>query len=172
MKPLRYLLLSFFMLSPAALLSQDSYYYHTIHSSSLAAAWGKTYKSYYTYQLTHQRQLKLTGIYIFDEFDQNRNHIKSDLYTFSLQFQYNILHLKRIFANVSLGAGGYYLEAADKLKLTHIERKVHMAGGVQVEVYLWRNTFALSGDLDLFYFPFSDIYKTLRSPTIGLAFYF
>ena len=165
-------ILLIFWLMPGCLAAQDFFYYHTINSSSLAASYGRTYRAQYTYQLSHNRQLKLTGLYILDEYDQGLDRIRSDIYNANLQFQYNVIYLKKVFINLSVGVGGYLLKAEDKLKITHEERKINFVGGLQVEYYLLRNHLALIGDFDVLYMPFSDIYEFLRVPGIGLAIYF
>ncbi|RMD96604.1 MAG: hypothetical protein D6814_11090 [Calditrichaeota bacterium] len=165
-------LLIFLWLLPASLSAQDLYYYHTIHTSALSAAYGRTYRGQYTYQLSHRRQLKLTAIYIFDDFSQGRDRIKSDIYNANIQFQYNVIHFKRLFVNVSLGAGGYWLRSQDKLLISIEEKKVNFIGGVQLEYYLLRNNVAILGDFDWLYMPFSDIYEVLRAPAVGIALYF
>jgi hypothetical protein len=165
-------LLFLFLLLPTGMLAQDSYYFHTIHSSSLAAMYGRTYKVHYTYQLSRLRQLKLSGLYVFDEYEQDRNRIKADIYNLSVQFQYNLIHLKKGFLSVHVGPGGYILKAQDLLSLTHKETKLNFVGGFQGEYYVLRNRLAVLVDYDIFYMPFSKIYEFLHVPTVGLGVFF
>jgi hypothetical protein len=163
-----------FMLSlPAGLLAQDSYYYHTIHSSSLGASYGRTYKAHYAYQLSRLRQLKLSGVYVFDEYTQSDgNRIKADVYNIGLQFQYNVLHAGNLFFNINLGAGAYQIKAGDLIGVRFKETKVNFLGGGQIEYYFMRNRLALLIDYDALYFPFSDLYQVLHVPTVGLGIFF
>jgi hypothetical protein len=94
------------LLLPGGLWAQDSYYYHTVRSSSLAAMYGRTVKAHYAYQLSHLRQLKFSGIYATDEYTQSDgNRIKTDVYNAALQFQYNLLHRNKFFLTPILAAG-------------------------------------------------------------------
>lgn len=164
------LLCSLFLL-PASLFGQ-AFYYHTKKSSSLTAAYGKTGKLNYTYQLSHNKQLRLLGAYIRDEYEQNINEITSNIYTVNVQLQHNLIFLKRLFININAGAGWYWLEATTNTNQRATENKPVFTGGVQAEFYLYQNRLAVVGDLDVFYMPFSDVYRVLRSPTVGLALYF
>jgi hypothetical protein len=167
------ILLLFVLLLPAGLLAQDSYYYHTIHSSSLAAAYGRTYKVNYAYQLSRLRQLKLSGLYVFDEYTQgDGNRIKADVYNVSLQFQYNVIHIDKLFFSLNLGAGGYRITSEDLIGVKFKEWKVNFLGGAQAEFYLQRNRLALLVDYDVLYFPFSKLYEVLHVPTVGLGLFF
>lgn len=157
---------------PEGAAAQSSFYFHTINSSSLGGAFGKTAKVHYAYQLSHHGQLKLTGLYIRDEYDQNRNHIKADIYNAMLQMQQTIFFYKRAFVNLNGGIGFYYLEAVDKIGEKHIERKVNFAGGIQVEYYLHRNALAVLAEIDFLTMPFSDLYRFLGVPTVGIAYFF
>jgi hypothetical protein len=154
-------------------LAQDTYYYHTVHSSSLAATYGRTYKVHYAYQLSHLRQLKLSGLYVFDEYTQaDGNRIKADVYNAGLQFQYNLLHADKFFFNINLGAGGYRITATDLIGVKFKEWKVNFLGGAQAEFYLQRNRLAILVDYDVLYFPFSDLYEVLHVPTVGVGVFF
>ncbi|MDZ7359405.1 MAG: hypothetical protein ONB46_01585 [candidate division KSB1 bacterium] len=163
----------FIGLLPAGLLAQDSYYYHTIHSSALAATYGRTYKGHYAYQLSRLRQVKLSGIYVFDEYTQSDgNRIKADVYNLGLQFQYNVIHLGNLFLSVNLGAGVYQIKAGDLIGIKFKETKVNFLGGAQLEYYLRKNRLALLVDYDALYFPFSKLYEVLHVPTAGLGIFF
>lgn len=167
------ILLLFILLVPAGLLAQDSYYYHTIHSSSLAAAYGRTYKVNYAYQLSRLRQLKLSGLYIFDDYTQaDGNRIKADVYHVGAQFQYNLIHIDKFFLSINLGAGGYRITAEDLIGVKFKEWKVNFLGGAQAEFYLQRNRLAILVDYDVLYFPFSKLYEVLHVPTVGLGVFF
>jgi hypothetical protein len=166
-------LLLFIWLLPAGLLAQDSYYYHTIHSSSLAAAYGRTYKVHYAYQLSRLRQLKLSGLYVFDEYTQgDGNRIKADVYNVALQFQYNVIHVDKLFFSLNLGAGGYRITAGDLIGVKFKEWKANFLGGAQAEFYLQRNRLALLVEYDVLYFPFSKLYEILHVPTVGVGVFF
>ncbi|MDZ7290673.1 MAG: hypothetical protein ONB44_13960 [candidate division KSB1 bacterium] len=161
------------LLLPAVLAAQDSFYFHTIHSSSLAAMYGRTYKVHYAYQLSHHRQLKLSGLYVFDEYTQaDGNHIKADVYNLGVQFQYNLIHLNKFFFSVNLGAGAYIIKAGDLIGIKFKERKVNLLGGMQAEYYLQRNRLAILVDYDMLYFPFSKLYEILHVPTVGVGLFF
>lgn len=167
------ILLLFIVLLPAGLLAQDSYYYHTIHSSTLAATYGRTYKGHYAYQLSRQRQLKFSGVYVFDEYTQSDgNRVKADVYNIGLQFQYNVLHFGNLFFNVNLGAGAYQIKATDLIGVKFKETKVNFLGGGQIEYYLKKNRLALLVDYDALYFPFGRLYEVLHVPTAGLGIFF
>jgi hypothetical protein len=158
---------------PATGLAQQEWYYHTIHSSSLNALYGRTYKINYAYQLSRLRQLKLSGLYVFDEYTQaDGNHIKADVYNLGAQFQYNLLHFDKLFISLNLGAGGYRITAGDLIGVKFKEWKVNFLGGAQAEYYIQRNRLALLVDYDVLYFPFSDLYEILHVPTVGLGVFF
>lgn len=164
---------TFLLFLPTALVAQqEAYYFHTIHSSSLAAMYGRTYKVHYAYQLTHSRQLKLSGLYVFDEYTQNNNRIEADLYNLNVQFQYNLAHVNKVFFGIHLGVGGYLLKAVDLIGLEQKERKINFVGGVQGEYYVRRNSLAIVVDYDILYLPFSDIYEFLHVPTLGVGLFF
>jgi hypothetical protein len=163
----------FILLLPAGLLAQDSYYYHTIHSNSLAAMFGRTYKVHYAYQLSHLRQFKFSGVYVSDEYSQSDgNRIEVKTYAGALQFQYNLIHFGKVFLNAGAGFGVHFLEAEDLIGIKFDEWNLNFAGGVQGEYYLQSNRLALLVDYDIFFMPFSDIYEFLHVPTVGLAVFF
>lgn len=165
--------LCFLLLLPTSLLAQDSYYYHTIHSSSLAALYGRTYKGHYAYQLSRHRQLKVSGTYVFDEYTQSDgNRVKADIYNLGLQFQYNLVHLGNVFFSINLGAGVYQIKATDLIGIKFKERRVNLIGGAQVEYYLKKNRLALLIDYDALYFPFGKLYEVFHVPTAGLGLFF
>lgn len=160
-------------LLPVGLLAQDSFYYHTIHSSTLAATYGRTYKGHYAYQLSHRRQLKLSGIYVFDDYTQSDgNRVKADVYNAGLQFQYNIIHLGNLFLSINLGAGVYQIRANDLIGIKFKETKVNFLGGGQLEYYLAKNRLAVLVDYDALYFPFGKLYEVLHVPTAGVGLFF
>ena len=152
--------------------AQQPWYFHTINSHSLAAQYGRTYKINYAYQLTNKRQLKLSGIYVFDEYSQKRDRVKADIYNLNLQFQYVFFHFNRVFINGSVGAGGYSLKAGNLLNQRHKETKLNFIGGLQAEYYFRRSTLAVIFDYDVLYMPFSRIYEFLHLPSVGVALYF
>jgi len=161
------------LLAPVYLAAQDPYYYHTIHSSSLGATYGRTYKGHYAYQLSRLRQLKLSGIYVFDEYTQSDgNRIKADVYNLGLQFQYNVIHAGNLFFSINIGAGAYQIRAGDLIGVKFKETKVNFLGGAQIEYYLKKNRLALLVDYDALYFPFSKLYEVLHVPTAGLGVFF
>ena len=162
--------LAFLLPKPA--LAQDPYYFHTIHSHGLSFIGGRTAKINYLYQLTRNRQFKLSGTYIYDAYNQGNNRIKSNIYVTNVQFQYNLANAERFFLNCGFGLGGYYLSAKDRLNIKHQEWRVDFTAGVQAEFYLVRNTLALTIEYDLLYLPWSKIYEFLHVPTGGLTFYF
>lgn len=163
----------FFLLLPTTLLAQqDQYYYHTIRSSSLAAQYGRTMKAHYAYQVTHNRQFKISGLFIDDKFSINNNRVEADLYNVNLQFQYNLIQKKKLFIGMHIGLGGYLLNAKDLIGIEQKERNVNLAGGLQAEYYIWRNNLALVIDYDILFMPFSDVYEFLHVPTGGLGIYF
>jgi hypothetical protein len=163
----------FMVLLPTGLWAQDAYYYHTIHSSTLAATYGRTYKGHYAYQLSRLRQLKLSGIYVFDEYTQSDgNRIKADVYNLGLQFQYNVIHAGNLFFSINAGAGAYQIRAGDLIGVKFKETKVNFLGGAQLEYYLKKNRLALLVDYDALYFPFSKLYEVLHVPTAGLGIFF
>jgi len=166
-------LLALLLSLPAAGLAQEGWYFHTIHSSSLAALYGRTYKVNYAYQLSHRRQLKLSGIYVFDDYTQSDgNRVKADVYNAGLQFQYNLIHAGNLFVNLNLGAGVYQIRAGDLIGVKFKETRVNFLGGGQLEYYLKKNRLALLVDYDALYFPFGDLYEVLHVPTAGVGLFF
>jgi len=152
--------------------AQEPYYFHTIHSHGLSFIGGRTAKINYLYQLARNRQLKVSGTYIYDSYSQGKNRIKSNIYVTNIQFQYNLLNTEQFFLNGGFGLGGYYLSAKDLLNIKHREWRVDFTAGVQLEFYIVRNTIALTVDYDLMYMPWSKIYEFLHLPTGGLTIYF
>lgn len=167
------ILLGFLIVFPASLLAQqDLYYYHTVRSSSLAAQFGRTVKAHYTYQATHSRQFKISGLFIDDEFSLGENRVEADIYNLNLEFQYQLLHKKQMFLGMHLGLGGYLLNSKDRIGVEQKERNVNLAAGLQAEYYIWRNNLAVVIDYDILFMPFSDVYEFLHVPTGGLGIYF
>lgn len=154
---------------PGCIHAQKPYYFHTIHSHGLSATGGRTAKINYMYQMNHTRQLKLSGSYIYDSYDQGRNHIKTNIYNTNIQLQYNIIHKNTVFLNVAVGAGGYYLSAKDLLNIKHREWRFNFVTGMQAEIYILRNTLALTVDYDIFFMPWSRIYDFMHIPTAGVT---
>ncbi len=152
--------------------AQQQWYYHTVHSSSLSALYGRTYKLNYAYQLSRARQLKISGMYVFDEFDNGPDHVKSDVYNVNLQFQYTLLHFNKAFLGAHVGAGGYILKAGNLVNQRHKERKLNGIFGLQGEYFINKSSMALVADYDVLYLPFSDLYEFLHLPRVGLKFVF
>lgn len=159
------------LLIPHLVSAQEHYYFHTIHSHGLSVAGGRTAKLNYTYQASHLRQLKFSGLYIFDSYEQANNRITANIFNVNFQLQYHLINSDRFFLNGALGGGGYYLGAKDLLNIKHKEWRVNLAAGMQAEFYLVRNTMALTLDYDLLYMPLSKLYEFLHIPTLGLTFY-
>ena len=157
---------------PGCIFAQKPYYFHTIHSHALSATGGRTAKINYMYQINHHCQLKVSGTYIYDSYDQGRNHIKANIYNTKIQFQFKIINKGIMFLNLSLGAGGYYLSAKDLLDIKYDEWKFDFVAGLEAEFYIVRNTIALTIDYDIFYMPWSKIYQFLHIPTAGFTFFF
>jgi hypothetical protein len=153
-------------------LAQDTYYYHTIHSHGLSVIGGRTVKANYLHQMSHNRQFKLSTLYIYDSFTKDRNQIKSNIYNLNLHFQYILMNQGKFFLNGALGAGTYYLTAKDLLDIKLNEWHVDFVVGVQAEFYIVKNTFSLTFDYDILYMPWSKIYEFLHLPNVGLTFYF
>ena len=161
------------MLLPVTLFAQQgSYYFHTIHTNSLAFMIGRTFKGTYAYQLSRLRQLKITGIYVSDDYEQDTNRIQADIYNVGLQFQYNFINIKKIFFSANLGLGVNYLNAKDLIDITHEKFTLSFAGGFQGEYYFDQNRWAILVDYDILYLPFTDLYEFLHVPTIGLGIFF
>ncbi len=154
-----------------AVSAQDPYYYHTISSHGLSIKGGRTGKVNYMYQMSHKRQLKLSANYVSDSYDQDLNKIDADIYSGDIQFQQNVMNINRFFLHFTFGAGGYYVSAQDLLGIEYTERHFNFIGGLQAEVFLLKNSIALSVDYDMFYMPWSNIYEFLHIPTAGLTFY-
>ena len=166
------LLSCFVLLLPTKSFAQSNWYYHTINSHSLAALAGQTAKFIYSYQMTHQRQLKISGAYIHDKFDIGRDEVKSDIYLLSGQYQYQFYNYKGLFLNSNVGIGGYILRADNRLEQEVNEEKLLFTSGFQVEYYLYKANLAILFDYDILYTPFSNLYEFLHTPTIGLLFNF
>lgn len=159
------------LLLPGFSSAQELYYFHTIHSHGITFAGGRTARLNYAYQVSHVRQLKLSGIYTYNTYNQNRNHIASNLFNLNVQFQYHLANKNQMFLNFSIGGGGYYLTAKDVLKIQHKEWRVNFVAGAQAEFYIIRNTLALTIDYDFLYMPWSKIYYFMHIPTAGITFY-
>jgi len=153
------------------LAAQKPYYFHTIHSHGLSLTAGRTVKLNYMHQLTHVRQFKLSGAYIYDSYSQDRNKIKAQIYNMNFQFQYQVIYNKNFFLNMALGFGGYHLYSKDLLNIKHSEWSVNFVTGVQAEFYIKKNDLALTLDYDIFYMPWGKIYEILHVPTVGLTFF-
>lgn len=165
-------LLLLIFLSARDTFAQDPYYFHTIHSHGISFIGGRTAKINYLYQLARNRQLKLSGTYIYDSYNQGKNRIKSNIYVTNLQFQYNLVNAEQFFLNCGFGLGGYYLSAKDLLNIKHKEWRINFTAGVEAEFYIVRNTIALTFDYDILYMPWSKIYEFMHIPTGGVTFYF
>ena len=148
------------------------YYFHTIHSHGLSLTGGRTGKISYLYQMNHKWQLKVAGTYVYDSYDQERNHIKTNIYNFKVQFQYNLINKEIFFLNLAGGGGGYFLKGKDLLNLKYKEWKFDFVGGLQAEFYIISNKMALTIDYDVFWTPWSGIYEFLHAPTAGITFFF
>ncbi len=157
---------------PNASLAQQNWYYHTIHSSTLAAQYGRTFKLTYAYQLSRSRQLKLSAYYISDGFDLGEDRVDAKMYNANLEFQYHLFHVGKLFVHTHAGAGGYKLEAKNVLDQKHKETKFSFTGGFQGEFFIARGALALVADYDVLYVPFSDLYEFLHLPRVGLAWTF
>lgn len=169
---LLFLALAFVLMLSGFSAAQEPYYFHTIHSHSLSAMGGRTAKVNYTYQVSHSRQFKLSTLYIHDSYNQDRNEIKSDIWNLNLQFQYIVMHQGKFFLNWSFGAGTYYFTAKDLLDITINEWHVDFLTGAQAEIYIVKNTLALTFDYDIIFMPWSDIYEFLHVPNVGISFHF
>jgi hypothetical protein len=152
--------------------AQEPYYYHTISSRSISALGGRTAKINFMYQLSHSRQFKLSALYIYDSYSQDRNEIKSDIWNLNLHFQWTLMNQGKFFLNWALGGGTYYFTATDKLGIKLTEWHVDFVTGFQAEFYLVKNTIALTVDYDIIFMPWSDIYQFLHVPNAGLTFFF
>ncbi len=157
---------------PATSPAQQNWYYHTIHSSSLAVQYGRTVKLTYANQLSRSRQFKLSLYYISDEFDLGEDLVTSDMYNVNLEFQYNLIHLGKAFVNGHAGFGGYNLQVKNTIDQKHDETKFSLIGGFQGEYFIQRSALAIVCDYDILYTPWSDVYEFLHLPRIGLAWTF
>lgn len=173
--PRRVILLATTLLSmclPALSRGQQNTYYHTIHSSALALQYGRTAKLDYAYQMSRRQQFKLSALFVNDKFDLGRDEVRSKVYNVNLRFQYNLLHLDKLFINGSLGAGAYHLRAKNLLDQKHNETKLNFVGGFQGEYYISGSSLALVFDYDFLYLRFSDLYEFVHIPAVGLALVF
>ncbi|MBC6948566.1 hypothetical protein DWB58_11610 [candidate division KSB1 bacterium] len=157
---------------PASGRAQQNTYYHTMHSNSLALQYGRTAKLDYSYQMSRRQQFKLTALFVNDKFDLGRDEVRSKVYNMNLRFQYNLLHLDRLFINGSLGAGAYHLRAKNLLDQEHNETKINFVGGFQGEYFISGSSLALVFDYDFLYLRFSDLYEFVHIPAVGLALVF
>jgi len=172
-KLLQFLLVILFgFLLGGKIQAQEPYYYHTIHSHGLSLIGGRTARLNYLYQTSHNRQVKLSGIYVYDAYHQGRNRIRANVYIGNLYFQYHLIHTGDFFLNGSIGAGGYYLSAKDLLKIKHTEWQFDLSAGLEAEFFIVRNQVALTVDYDVLYLPWSKIYQFLHIPTAGVTIYF
>ena len=159
----------FIFFSSKSIFGQEPYYFHTIHSHGLSFIGGRTAKINYMYQINHLRQLKISGTYIYDRYNQGRNRIRANIYIANAQFQYNLINADKFFFNLGFGGGGYKLSAKDKLNIKHKEWGVNFVAGVQAEWYIVRNVLALTVDYDILYMPWSKIYEFVHIPTAGVT---
>ncbi len=155
-----------------SILAQEPYYFHTIHSHGLSFVGGRTARINYMYQMSRIRQLKVSGTYIYDAYDQGKNQIKANTYMINLLFQYNLINANQFFINLSFGGGGYNLIAKDRLNIKHKEWRFNFVGGIQAELYVVKNVLALTVDYDIVYMPWSKIYEFMHIPSAGLTFFF
>ena len=158
----------FLLLSPTAGSAQQEWYYHTVHSNSFSALGGRTVKLNYEYQMSRTRQLKVTGMYVYDKFDLDRDQVKSDLYGLHFQFQYHLFEVNKLFVKANAGFGGYMLNAQNLLEQEHDEVKLSFMGGFQAEYFIQRSTLALVLDYDILWLAFSDLYEFLHLPNVGV----
>jgi len=152
--------------------AQEPYYFHTIYSNGLSFVAGRTIKLNHLYQLSRMRQLKLSGTYVHDSYDQGRNRIRANLFFATAQFQYQLIHSNQFFINLTCGGGGYHLQSKDKLNIKHKEWHFNFLAGLQFEYYIAKNTMALTLDYDILYLPWSKIYEFLHVPTAGVTLFF
>lgn len=173
--PQRFMVLAALLLTmglPAMSRAQQSTYFHTIHSNALALQYGRTAKLDYSYQMSRRQQFKLTALFVNDKFDLGRDEVRSKVYNVNLRFQYNLLHVDRLFVNGSLGAGVYHLRAKNLLDQKHNETKINFVGGFQGEYYISGSSLALVFDYDFLYLRFSDLYEFVHIPAVGVALVF
>jgi hypothetical protein len=154
------------------IFAQEPYYFHTIHSHGLSFIGGRTAKINYMYQISRIRQLKVSGTYIYDGYNQGRDHIKSNIYLGTVQFQYKLINNDKFFLNMAIGGGGYNLVAKDRLNIKLKEWRFNFVGSLQAELYIVRNVLALTVDYDILYMPWSKIYEFMHVPTAGLTLFF
>jgi hypothetical protein len=163
------LLVNWGLVLPDTSSAQDHYYYHTIHTHGLAFSLGRTASFSYLYQMKHNRQLKLSAVYVYDAYNQGRNRIQTNIFNPNVQLQYSIIHHNDFFFNLSFGGGGYYLTAKDRLRIKVTEWRFNFAAGCQAEYYIKQNALALTLDYQFLYLPWSKIYDFLHTPTVGLT---
>ena len=156
-------------LAPGSSSAQQNWYYHTIHSNTVAVQYGRTFKLTYANQLSRTRQFKLSLYYISDQFDSGEDRITSDMYNVNLEFQYKLIHFGRVFINGHAGFGGYHLQAKNLIDQKHDETKFSFIGGFQGEYFIQKSALALVVDYDILYTPWSDVYEFLHLPRIGLG---
>ncbi|MBN2008765.1 hypothetical protein JW960_05430 [candidate division KSB1 bacterium] len=149
--------------------TQNPFYYHTIHTHGISVLGGRTFKMNYIYQMNHNSQFKLSGTYIYDNYDQNRDRISADIFNLTFQMQYNLIHKKKLFLNPVIGVGGYYLRAKDLLNINNKEWKFSFVTGLQAEYYVVRNVLAVTIEYDFLYMPWSNIYNFMHIPTLGVT---
>ena len=152
--------------------AQEPYYFHTIHSHGLSFLGGRTAKINYMYQISRIRQLKVFGAYIYDNFNQGNDHIKSNIYLGNVQFQYKLINNDQFFLNMAIGGGGYNLISKDRLNIKLKEWRFDFVGSLEAELYIVRNVLALTLDYDVLYMPWSKIYEFVHVPTAGVTLYF
>lgn len=157
---------------PASGRAQQNTYYHTMHSNSLALQYGRTAKLDYSYQMSRRQQFKLTALFVNDKFDLGRDEVRSKVYNMNLRFQYNLLHVDKLFINGSLGAGAYHLRAKNRIDQEHNETKINFVGGFQGEYFISGSSLALVFDYDFLYLRFSDLYEFVHIPAVGLVLVF
>ncbi len=153
-------------------LAQEAFYYHTIHSHGLTTTFGRTVKINYLYQMGRVRQLKFSGLYVYDSYQQGRNHIKANLYNAQVQMQWHVYHRDNFFCNLAVGGGGYLLQAKDVLAVKFHEWRFNFVSGIELEFFIKRNVMAATVSYDFLYTPWSKIYDYLHVPTVGLTFFF
>ncbi|MGH7491280.1 MAG: hypothetical protein ACREOO_02670 [bacterium] len=157
---------------PGASSAQQDWYYHTIHSNSLAVQYGRTVKLTYANQASRTRQFKVSLYYIYDKFDLGEDQVKSDMYNLNLEFQYHLMRFGKTFVNGHAGFGGYHLKAKNSIDQKHDETKFSFIGGFQGEYFLQKGAFAVVFDYDVLLTPWSDVYEFLHLPRIGLGWTF
>lgn len=155
-----------------AIFAQEPYYFHTIHSHGLSFTAGRTVRLNYMYQLSRIRQLKLAGTYVYDSYDQGRDHVKTNLFLANAMFQYKLINSNQLFLNLAIGGGGYNLVGKNVQRIKVKEWRFNFVGGIQAEYYIVKNTLALTLDYDILYLPWSKIYEFLHVPTAGITLFF